>query len=42
MKKTMKKTEKIERIIKNSRVQKNFDRKMAENSLLTYDVTNRL
>jgi hypothetical protein len=38
MKKTIKK---IERIIRNSRVQRDFDRKMAENSLLTYDVTNR-
>mgnify|MGYP001232114515 CR=1 FL=1 len=38
MRKTLKK---MERIIRNSRVQRDFDRKMAENSLLTYDVTNR-
>ncbi|GEM_PF-1332650 len=38
MKKTIKK---IERVIRNSRVQKQFDRKMDENSLLTYDITNR-
>jgi hypothetical protein len=38
MKKTIKK---IERVIRNSRVQKQFDRKMAENSLLTYDIANR-